>query len=1713
MSSDSEEESEESKVESKNANVLDKQKDKGAIVPKAKRAGYGGEELSSSDDEDDSNAPYNPYKVPLRFVSVFTPQELDSTKQLFQDLDADGSGSIDAHELGKLFVQMEEEVSEDEIHRMMDEVDDDESGEIEYAEFLSLLASFKKDGSKFSKFTGMMEDLHSTPMAELIRQARKRGLAINYRIVKRVQATSMTAEMFVAECQMTGEWIERIDGKIVRSTGDRVYQGIDKTTRDAKMAAATKALTKLKEDLPGIVYEPGVIPNKWNTWLETNLQRGCDPEDLLQTLVKKGFVPAKNHKLMQLMSMHVSFNRLRKEQLGAHLDDKQRYIPPEWLDWAETNMKKGVAGEIILTTLVKAGFRPDRNPHLAQLLRNNRGGATSDPVKPKALDFWEATSINDIEEVRRYLKGGQDPNERRYFQGAKITAFEIACKHRYVEMGVLLVSHGYDVEQRDYCGRTALLSAVFGGSLALVEFLVAQKADFHAQDRYGDFSVHLAAQAGHMDVLDWLLDWQEERLRRYLSGGDVVHNRTYVKHVDDLYETMMTERLKSHETRKFPLKWVVDACVRFRDEVDGHKLVTVIEGAAETRAREKAGLADPPWGTKVPIHTYVEHIDPRETARLAPILRRRVELVIDEYGPPSRTIEWQHMDGSIDIISTPISKEEFAFLLKTSIEQSHVNLLNTCGRTPLFKCIDPLTLYISRGHVDCANNLLNEHQADTRVQDEQKLTVDDLIHGRHRPQTEEEKAEMDAIDTSSSEDEDENDNASAGGQQMLENKRPDALKDKQKNDDDSESDVDSEEESDDECVYGPFQKGTKLHSALKFMKKPKDKVWFPIRSDSEHVRACKGWSEYWHPDHDFKFFFHKREAATSIHTNKVIFEYQQQAIGWSLLREQCKLIQTDAHGWMEYEDEEVTGEMFYYYPSMQKSQWNRPVTFQPLEDSVEGLAKVKEKIRQAKLKEKAKRGWAKLTSLSDEDWAALRDGAKVLREVAGYREYRHEETAGMFYYNEELNESFWEKPKPFFDLEKRKYAWHLVTHMDRKRWGDLLDRSETIRQVDEYQERREERHGLIFYYNEDMNVCDWAKPQAVLQEEENKFGNEVGGETIDDWERVSRVSTSMRTMGNWEEFRNEPTGVIFYLSTKGFGGSWMKPDGFARAEKRHHGYELFATQTFEDYKKLRDRSKRLRSVDPWEEWRDNVTGCVYYFHKYDEDTKWRKPLAVKKAEAQRNLWIRRYEASRLIEKVGSWEIRIDNDEKNEENVWWTNIESCNVYNERPPEMDQEDRRIRRKFALMRSQTDEEWKEMHDDSDIMRGVGPYEELHHKSTSALFYFNSDVGSYSYEKSKEILDSEQEMRGKELVALERPEDWRRLRENSEVLRRAGEWEEYLNPETSIIFYFNSTSVQSLWHKPEAIKDLEFRVRGWYMVNKQTKSQWDHMIGGATLLREHDAMQEYRHRETLATFYHDIATETSAWQKPSMLMKHDRDSLAPEMGGWSDREWGLVRMRSEKMRRVNSWHELRDGATSAIYYYNDDTGHYQLNKPDPVLENEKRKRAWTLEVKRQWEKPDEISGTDESDAWDEVLSGVEEMVGFEARGPSGYKVFRHKRTKQEVYHHKHFGSTWIKPQAVVDDSRALEKKRSDLERLEKERIELERDTADAKRVGGTLKDKQKIKDKILVASAALLEDAFESDDDDAEDDMTQEEKTLLILRRRRQSVKSTKEMSVTRE
>ena len=64
--------------------------------------------------------------------------------------DTDGSGAIDAEELAVVFEKLGEPVSEKRVMEMIDEVDEDNTGEIEFVEFLDLMSRFKKGESKFA---------------------------------------------------------------------------------------------------------------------------------------------------------------------------------------------------------------------------------------------------------------------------------------------------------------------------------------------------------------------------------------------------------------------------------------------------------------------------------------------------------------------------------------------------------------------------------------------------------------------------------------------------------------------------------------------------------------------------------------------------------------------------------------------------------------------------------------------------------------------------------------------------------------------------------------------------------------------------------------------------------------------------------------------------------------------------------------------------------------------------------------------------------------------------------------------------------------------------------------------------------------------------------------------------------------------------------------------------------------------------------------------------------------------------------------------------------------------------------------------------------------------------------------------------------------------------------------------------------------------------
>lgn len=102
------------------------------------------------------------------------------------------------------------------------------------------------------------------------------------------------------QVQLSGEWAERsADGTMVRSVGMRRFQGIGKTTREARNHAADCALKRLRALMPGIEVSVGVVPKEWERWLKGNARKGVQLNHLLAQMRTKGFAPFANAEIMQ----------------------------------------------------------------------------------------------------------------------------------------------------------------------------------------------------------------------------------------------------------------------------------------------------------------------------------------------------------------------------------------------------------------------------------------------------------------------------------------------------------------------------------------------------------------------------------------------------------------------------------------------------------------------------------------------------------------------------------------------------------------------------------------------------------------------------------------------------------------------------------------------------------------------------------------------------------------------------------------------------------------------------------------------------------------------------------------------------------------------------------------------------------------------------------------------------------------------------------------------------------------------------------------------------------------------------------------------------------------------------------------------------------------------------------------------------------------------
>ncbi len=190
-------------------------------------------------------------RCPDEFIENITPMEFEEMVHLFKKFDADGSNTIDKHEIKRILHYLGLEFTIEKAEELLNIVDADKSGEIEFEEFCKFVVMIKKGDERVGKFNSLIDKLNATPLGELERQATTRGLSLKF-VVSEVRPASLTnPTIYVLEVQLTGMWHRIENGEVVSSYSTRKFQGFGQNTREAKYNAAQNAIINLGDAMPG----------------------------------------------------------------------------------------------------------------------------------------------------------------------------------------------------------------------------------------------------------------------------------------------------------------------------------------------------------------------------------------------------------------------------------------------------------------------------------------------------------------------------------------------------------------------------------------------------------------------------------------------------------------------------------------------------------------------------------------------------------------------------------------------------------------------------------------------------------------------------------------------------------------------------------------------------------------------------------------------------------------------------------------------------------------------------------------------------------------------------------------------------------------------------------------------------------------------------------------------------------------------------------------------------------------------------------------------------------------------------------------------------------------------------------------------------------------------------------------------------------------------
>ncbi len=122
-----------------------------------------------------------------------------------------------------------------------------------------------------------------------------------------------------------------------------------------------------------------------------------------------------------------------------------------------------------------------------------------------ADDIHKAAQKGDLAKVKELLEKNPELVNAKDQDGD--TPLMYAATGGSISMVQLLIAEGADIEAKNSAGQTSLLYAVYYGKKEVAEFLLVKGAQINYQDRNGRTPLHYAARNGHRDAVEVLIKY------------------------------------------------------------------------------------------------------------------------------------------------------------------------------------------------------------------------------------------------------------------------------------------------------------------------------------------------------------------------------------------------------------------------------------------------------------------------------------------------------------------------------------------------------------------------------------------------------------------------------------------------------------------------------------------------------------------------------------------------------------------------------------------------------------------------------------------------------------------------------------------------------------------------------------------------------------------------------------------------------------------------------------------------------------------------------------------------------------------------------------------------------------------------------------------------------------------------------------------------------